>query len=555
MTTEMTVPGFSWDEGNQLHQLKLVEGQSKYVACLPWNVFPTQVLREDGEIKVVEADVVFVNGRVKHVGFPTTMLSASRPAQELERETGLDLTHKSATVLVEFLATIATELAHGIPEVDVLTKAEWDGDVLRVPGAYQVSPRRKFAELAKYGEIRGSEEDAKKAWRGVLQIAARPENAKLLLALGMPIGSLYAARLRRAPYSQETATFALHLTGDSAKGKTQLAISAMSSVGDVTEKATEANLYRTWNMSAQAPIALAHQLGILPVYFDEAATSDKDPEQFTQQLFDLAQGTERQRATVTGDVDEVDRWEACVLSTGEMRLSSKSGLMGIRRRVQELYAPFTQQHFSDEVFRLTTGYYGWPLRWIAAKPDVEVAAQYFSTIRHQIDDDITWLNAAATNLSICGLGLLMLDHALGADVLSPTIVNRAVQEVVEKTARGAVEEGVDVGIKLAKAVWDAVAQRPNNFLSADAAPALSREREGVLLDDGSVAVISKFALMRIAKDSGLPDYQAGIRMLTAQGMMVAERGRDQTYVSFNRTDGKKDRKRMYVFKPLEERDQ
>lgn len=553
---DMTVPGFSWDEGKQLHQRMRVGGEDRWVACLPWNVIPTGVLREGDEIKVVDCDVIFVSGRVKHVSFPTSLTSASRPAQELERETGLDLTHKDAQNLVQFLATIAAELAHGIPETSVLTTAEWDGDELKVPGPMMVSPRRKFAELAKYGGTKGDEDEAKKAWRGVLQIAARPENAKLLIALGMPIGSLYAARLRRPPYNQSTATFALHLTGDSARGKTQLAIAAMSTLGDVTEKSSEANLYRTWNMSAQAPIALAHQLGIMPMYFDEAATSDKEPEAFTQQLFDLAQGTERQRATVTGDVDEVDRWECCVLSTGEMRLSSKSGLMGIRRRVQELYAPFTAQHFSDEVFKLATSYYGWPLHWIAANPDPGMAAQYLDTVRHEIDDPISWLNAAATNLSVCGLGLLMLARVIDAeDVLTAPVVNRAVQTVVEKTARGAVEEGVDVGIKLAKAVWDAVAQRPNNFPPVEAPVALSREREGFLLDDDTVAVISKAALMRIARDAGLPDFQAGVRMLNAQDLMVSEPGRDQTYVTFMRSDTKKDRKRMYVFKPLKARDQ
>lgn len=555
MNDEPVVPGFSWDEGTKLVRLgQTKDGEDEFVPVLPFNVVPLRSLREGDTVKVIEADVVYVNGRRKRVQFPTEIIAASRPAQVLAQETGIDINHKEASHLAEFLEIIATEQST-VPDEEVLTTSEWRGDVLVAPGEYDVSPRKQFAELAKYGQTKGDEERARAQWRGVLQIAAHPGNEKFLLVLGMPLGSLYAARLRRPPYSMGTGTFALHLTGDSARGKTQAAVTAMMTMGDASEKATEANLYRTWDMSAQAPIALAHQLGVLPILLDEAATSQKTPEEFTTSLFALAQGTERQRATVKGDLDEVDRWECCLLSTGEMRLTSKSGLVGVRRRIQEIYAPFVAiKEHSDEAFRLASSSYGWPLRWITRDPQVDLAVSLLPQIEHGFDDAVTWLNAAAQNLSVCGLGTLMLARSLGMEEVGVMQVHKAVQSVVEKMGRAAVEEGLDAGIKLAKAVWDAVAMRPNAFPQEDMTPAY-KDREGVRFKDGTVGVISRSAMMKIAMESGLPDYQAGIRLLQASMMMETEGNRDQIAKSYLDDRGEVQRKRMYVFKPLSERDQ
>lgn len=559
----MEVPGFSWEESDKLtrHITKPDknhpgEAIDEWAAVLPFNVTPVRALREGENIEVIEADITFVNGRMRQVQFPASAISHNRPATLIAAETGIHITHREATDLVDFLEVIVSEQSSGIPEDEVLTIASWDADELRVPGAMEVSPRKAFSELAKYGAVKGDEASAKEAWREVLHYASLPGNEKLLLVLGMPLGSLYAARLRHAPYSMGTGTFALHLTGDSAKGKTQAAIAAMMTLGDATEKATTANLYRTWDMSAQAPVALAHRLGILPLFFDEAATSQRSPEEFTQSLFALAQGTERQRATVTGDVDEVDRWECCILSTGEMRLTSKSGLVGVRRRIQELYAPFAPQDHSDQVFTRASAYHGWPLRWIAQDPQVAEAAHLLREVEHSFDDQITWLNAAALNLSVCGLGALMLARVLDSDHVRPATVQAAVQNVVEKLGRAALEEGLDAGHKLAKAVRDAMVMRPNNFQAQDLAMGNARDREGILLEDGAVAIVSSQALARIAKDAGLPDYQAGVRMLVKSGgVQSGGDGRDQRYVTFKSPDGKTERKRMYVFTPVEERDE
>jgi hypothetical protein len=553
--TAAIVPGFTWEQGDKLCAwiVRTVRGQAVggFEEVLPFNVVPVRALREGRAIKVVEVDVVFVSGRIERVSLPATVISVNRPAPFLATETGLDLSHREANALAQFVSVICTE--QSTVEVDeVLTVAEWREDDLRVPGRIEVSPRKAFAELGKYGGTRGTEDGAREAWLGALQIAVN--HPKLLLALGMPLGSIYAARLRQPPHSLGTSTFALHLTGDSAKGKTQAAIAAMSTLGDATEKSVKATLYRTWNLSAQAPVALAHQLGVLPILLDEAATSDKTPEEFTEALFNLAQGTERQRATVTGDLDEVERWECCVLSTGEMRLTGKSGLTGVRRRVQELYAPFADQSSSDDVFKRATGHYGWPLKWIAENPDVETGARLLLEVETTFTDQITWLNAAAVNMAVCGLGALMLARYLGVPQVTTDAVRAAVRHVVEKMGREAVEEGVDAGTKLQKAVWDASIARSYAYPKENEFPLSNRDREGVRFADGTVGVLSRSALKRIAEDAGLPDYQAGVRLLKDNGMMDCDPGRDQIRRSFCINKDQKEQRRIYVFFPLTDRD-
>lgn len=555
-TAGFTVEGYSWELGDELHQysVKKVNGESveEWVPVLPFNIVPMRALREDADVGAIEAKIVYKTGRVKHVTIPAAVTSASRPAQLLAEECGVEVLPKQGNVVADFTSMIVNERST-VASKDVLVRAEWDDETLRVPGLYEVSPRKPFIELAKYGGTRGDEAAAKKAWAGVLQMARY--HPKMLLALGMPLGSIYAARLRRPPYNMGTSTFALHLTGDSARGKTQLAVSAMMTLGDATEKSTRSNLYRTWDMSNQAPVALAHQLGVLPVFFDEAATSQKTPEEFTQQLFALAQGTERQRATVTGDLDEVDRWECCVLSTGEMRITAKSGLVGVRRRVQELYAPYSDSGTADMVYSAASQFYGWPLRWIAEDSEPDIAATLLADVKHEgWDEQITWLNAAALNLSICGLGALMLARKLNVEEVTVGLVRNAVRIVADKMARAAVEEGVDAGVKLLKAVWDAVAQRPNNFPEDGSPPMLTREREGVLFADGTVGVMTRSALFKIAREAGLPDPQAGVRLLAAQNLMVTEQSRDQIMKTINIGGGQRIRKRIYIFKPLEDRD-
>lgn len=552
---EPVVPGFSWEEdASRLcrHVVKEKNGEQvdEWVPILPFNVVPVRALREGPNIVVIEVDVVYANGRVEHVAIPDEVIYASRPAQVLARETGIAISHREATDLAAFLEMIVSERASDLPETQVITTAEWRDDELVVPGRNLVSPRKAFTELRKYGERKGAEPLAREAWREILQYAALPGNERLLLILGMPLGSLYAARLRHPPYRLTTGTFALHLTGDSAQGKTQAAIAAMMTLGDATEKSTRANLYRTWNMSAQAPAALAHQLGILPLYFDEAATSQKSPEEFTQTIFDLAQGTERQRATVTGDVDEVERWECCILSTGEMRLSAKSGLVGVRRRVQELYAPFAPQDHSDQVFRRASDFHGWPLHWITSDPHIEDAAKLFDEIEHTFEDQISWLNAAALNLSVCGLGALMLARALDSDYVTVATVQRAVERVVKKLGKAALEEGLNIGHKLAIAVWEDVARHEPSYPAVDVVLSIVRERDGVILKDGSVGIF-KSALERIALDAGIPDFNAGVRILLDENLMVqGPSGQQQVRVGFKKNDGTNDRKRFYVFKPL-----
>jgi len=123
--------------------------------------------------------------------------------------------------------------------------------------------------------------------------------------------------------------FALHLCGDSSRGKTTMLRIAASIFGDPDDPAWVA----TWNTTANAAESRAATLCDLPLFFDEIGASD--PIAVQRLIYTLANGESRGRMSSNATVQRARHWRTVVMSSGEHPLAE--GLAtGAQARVMSL---------------------------------------------------------------------------------------------------------------------------------------------------------------------------------------------------------------------------
>lgn len=488
---------------------------------LSFDVFPHGVLvDEDGIVRAFDVEFVGAGPRPIRLLVHERFLGASSRPDSLIQMGGPAMLPEEAKAVAELLAAV-----RGAPRsvADVITRAEWAGDEMRVPGLRQVAPQR--GELEVYGDLRGDEDDARRSWTEIVELSRRA-GPKSMAVLGMPVGSLYVTKL------DDPQLFTMHITGESHSGKSESAELAMQTMGDARKGV--GRLYRNWNMSAKAPENVLRQVGIMPVWFDEAANDESDPEDFSTKLFHLMEGRARKIAGTDGkNVGGDEKWTACLLSTGEARLSINSGLSGFRRRVMELYAPLTDDvETHDRMMHLARRAHGWPLRWVAADAGptefVDVQRMLFARLADEAQGQQVEV-AQAANVATCIAGFWKLAQAVGVSVPKRELVSAGLS-VFRKLLRAAEDEGSDVGERGLRALKEAT--QTTNYFHAPQQD-MFHERWGVTFDDGVIGVLGEATLRRILREyAGIGDSQPVLEKWSEQGILMHESG---TYTSGTRS--------------------
>lgn len=176
--------------------------------------------------------------------------------------------------------------------------------------------RKLFAALTARGDSLQKHVDAlRRAWEAEPVCAAMicgALSATLLEPLGVP-------------------NFAIHLPGDSSRGKTSQLKIAASVFGDPSADAW----LGSWNVTAAAAELRAQQLNDLPQCYDEAGTSE--PIALERMVYSLVNGGGRGRAKADLSLRETPSWRTVVLSTGERPLADHHNTMtGAQVRVIQL---------------------------------------------------------------------------------------------------------------------------------------------------------------------------------------------------------------------------
>lgn len=124
--------------------------------------------------------------------------------------------------------------------------------------------------------------------------------------------------------------FAVHLCGDSSRGKTSMLRCAASVFGNPNNSAW----VPSWNMTLSGLEQHAVQLCDLPLCFDEAGVGD--PEAIQTAIYMLINGVGRTRSTKELTMRRALSWQTVVISTGERELASESAATGAQVRVISL---------------------------------------------------------------------------------------------------------------------------------------------------------------------------------------------------------------------------
>lgn len=124
--------------------------------------------------------------------------------------------------------------------------------------------------------------------------------------------------------------FAVHLPGDSSRGKTTILKIAGSVYGDPNNEQYVAN----WNITATAAEMRAAVLCDLPLCFDEISQGDRT--QIEKLIYMLVNGSGRTRSQRDLTIRETFAWRTIVLSTGERGLAEESAASGAQVRVVQL---------------------------------------------------------------------------------------------------------------------------------------------------------------------------------------------------------------------------
>lgn len=256
---------------------------------------------------------------------------------------GAPVTSGSASKIVDWLDALEHINARMLPRVPCVARCGWH--VLGGVHAFAAhaiytsadeSPlvidtrgdRKKLSEaLAPRGKLDAHVAALKRAW------AADPVAAAMICA------SFAAPLLHRlgAP------NFAVHLPGESSRGKTSLLKMAASVYGDPES----AHWLASWNVTASGAELRAASLCDLPQCYDEVGGGDMQA--IERLVYTLINGGGRTRSTRELALRETASWRTIVLSTGERELADESSATGAQVRVLHLPVDGIGSLTADEI--------------------------------------------------------------------------------------------------------------------------------------------------------------------------------------------------------------
>jgi hypothetical protein len=480
-----------------------------------------EIIQAEGVVLGAYVRVVPLGGSARQVFLPAEAITSRDFAVVLHEAAGIAWLSDDARIVQRWLALVLNRAPH-IRRADALLRPRWVNGRPLLPGSdVRLVPGRGADVLAAYGECAGGESAARIAWAELVRAAV--EHPRLAMVMGAAVVSIYLGQLGRAP-------FIVHLPGESRRGKTLAVRTAMAAFGDPDK------LIRTWNTTRNAALERLAVAGILPVAFDEMGAAGVRDETLEATVFGAASGVGRGRARRDGGLREGAGWCLVVLSTGERRLVTTSGLTGIRARVVEVQAPVTPDAETiDRLHDLATSHYGWPLAWLrGGDPALETVRADIETIEAELLARATTpvLRTLAKHLAACAAGFRALARWCG-DEVSVEGVTEAAARVLAECESVFEDEGPSVADRLLDAVFEAEARHPGLYPRREGdghAPDGTASFEGMVgggfnhdgVDLGDRLAVYPSVVRQLAREIGLVDPTAALRELRARGDLVVD---------------------------------
>lgn len=332
---------------------------------------------------------------------------------------GIAVNSENAKFLVKYLHDTEYLNMDTIPEISSVTRLGWiDGkgfspyiDDLVYDG--EVS----FAQMFEAVKERGSEEE----WFKLAKEVRASGNIPARIMLAASFASVLVKPMRKLP-------FFVHLWGGTETGKTVGLMLATS----VWANPEMGQFCKTFNATAVSQELTAGFVNSLPLIMDELQLV-KDRRSFDKTIYQLAQGTGKDRGKKSGGLQKVQTWQNCILTTGEQPMTNDISGGGAMNRVIEVNCEDVRlfkdpAHVSD-VVKQNYGFAG--RRFVALLTDemLELAKGVCDDAYTELIEKSTEKQAQAASLVIAAdeiaTHLLFKDqHALTTADLAPFLFSK-----------------------------------------------------------------------------------------------------------------------------------
>lgn len=326
----------------------------------------------------VSADPLFISGKMENVddGYEKLEITFRRnsryktliaPRSDMLNknsiiryaDSGLPVSSGNAALLTSYISAFESTNDRAIPLKRCIRRAGWVGNVtkdsveffpyhLHTPmiGQEDDENAEHFLEHLKTA---GSED----AWMEMAVKVRTMPFARSVLAASFASVLLHPLQHRNIYY---------HAWCDSKSGKTAALKFAMSVWGD------PAALVKSYFATM---VGMEHRAGTmkhLPLALDELQTLDKRVD-VNNMIYTLGNGIGKTRGRAGGGIRAIDDWHNCILSTGEMPLSSDNSMDGINTRLMEINAcPVDDEDMAAEMHRVSERNFGYAgkkyIKWL-----------------------------------------------------------------------------------------------------------------------------------------------------------------------------------------------
>lgn len=419
-----------------------------------------------------------------------------------------------------------------------------------------------------YGELQGSEKNARLVWHKIAEIVSR--NPKVALAAGAVIGGLFVRPLL-VPHR----SIWVHLVGSGQHGKTTTMRLGAALIGDHT------TLIEKWNTSSKGLGYRLSELACMPVYLDEMGSSSdigtaRDRENL---ILSLMEGAQRRVATREQGSKNSAAWHGTLVGSGNDSLVDGITNEAVYARVLEVDAPITESADDcDALNNLLTGDKvatdpagGWPLQWLRQDLSVPRFRKLIEDAEQQLPlpQDGGVPRTMGRNLCLVIAGAAELDRILGVTTFQPAatkFARRLLADLIGELA----EAGLKPGDRVHAAIIQAITSRPtafptrqqylealdddertDSFKGSSRKRILPRDVEGFTVardrdTPGDVAILTQ-NLPEITKAAGITDPRPGLRELDKAGVLIRGTEKDGKRSRRLRIGHMKYRPPVYVF--------
>lgn len=150
----------------------------------------------------------------------------------------------------------------------------------------------------------------------------------------------------------------IHIAGDSTTGKSTASMLAISVAGNPNTTSRK-SLFKRWNATKNAILAILEGINSFPIVFDELSTNSNT--ELTDLIYAITEGVGKSRSNKYGELQEHGIWNTVIISNGESSIFNRlNDNTGLKVRVFEFFNKTwtTSASQSEKIKEISSKNYG-----------------------------------------------------------------------------------------------------------------------------------------------------------------------------------------------------